>query len=817
MEITNTREYQTVVLAALLHDIGKLINRGKFPELDKGQHPVFSAQFIKAHSALFSGVADAVLLEQLVLAHHEDKLHFPQELLVQSIKDNHVRALASLVSRADNLSSSERGRKSEQWQDYKTTPLACVLERVQQDNITRPSHNYHAMPLENVDSPNFKSIFPEQFEHYNKTELNQLIKDFGAYFTRTFTSPGNEANRANFEILISHLFHALYRHCWCIASNTQEDFPDVSLFDHLKTTASIASCLYLYHSQTDTLDESTIRHPDGNQFCLVAGDISGIQNYIYDIASIGVGGGVARRLRARSLYVQLCSEVAAHRLLRQANLPLCLHALMNSGGRFYLLLPNLPDIKETLKETQRESDKWFLRELNGELSLNLASVEFGDSGFKPEGHASGFGNALNHLASALNEQKQRRFAHSLIEKANWQESAFVLPDSYEGQGPCRSCHKFPQKEEGLCQYCLLDQKVGSRLPQTKYIAFYDSSEGMLPILDYSVSLTDAPPALKGASPYMLLQLDDPALSGLSNIPAAVKYLANFVAPPDDCPICQEENPRQASFACLAQRSRGKEMLGFLKADVDNLGKLFVFGLKRESDSLDTVSRICTLSRMLDIFFTGWVEHLARENGNLYVVYSGGDDLLVVGPWTDIISFAARLRADFNKFTSNPAITLSAGITITRPDYPIARAARDADDALEKAKSNNAGDVQKDSITLLGRTLQWQEWERVQQIWEKLRPSLGQIPSAFLYRLLAFGNMWQEYRSGNTLGLRLFPFLAYSIARNLDARKTPEFYQWVDGLLNIRPGDKEQEFVLDNLGLITTLLIYSRKEGHHDER
>jgi HD superfamily phosphodiesterase len=37
-EMHGEKEYQTVLLAALLHDIGKLIQRGKFLHLDKGQH-----------------------------------------------------------------------------------------------------------------------------------------------------------------------------------------------------------------------------------------------------------------------------------------------------------------------------------------------------------------------------------------------------------------------------------------------------------------------------------------------------------------------------------------------------------------------------------------------------------------------------------------------------------------------------------------------------------------------------------------------------------------------------------------------------------
>jgi len=65
----------------------------------------------------------------MVQKHHESP-YFESELNVDSITDEHIRTLATLVSLADNLSSSERGERSKTYQDYKETPLASVLERV---------------------------------------------------------------------------------------------------------------------------------------------------------------------------------------------------------------------------------------------------------------------------------------------------------------------------------------------------------------------------------------------------------------------------------------------------------------------------------------------------------------------------------------------------------------------------------------------------------------------------------------------------------------------------------------------------------------
>jgi CRISPR-associated protein Csm1 len=126
MKVDN-REYQTVVLGGLLHDIGKLLQRGTFGVIDiKGKHPAISANFISAFADVFNPICDVSLLKTLVQKHHESP-YFEPELNVSSITDSHIRTLATLVSLADNLSSSERGERSKTYQDYKETPLASVL------------------------------------------------------------------------------------------------------------------------------------------------------------------------------------------------------------------------------------------------------------------------------------------------------------------------------------------------------------------------------------------------------------------------------------------------------------------------------------------------------------------------------------------------------------------------------------------------------------------------------------------------------------------------------------------------------------------
>lgn len=738
-------------------------------------------------------------------------------LSVQDLPEGRTRALAYLVSEADNLSSAERGETTEERQDFKTTPLAPVFGRVTLDGEDGATKlRYHPRPLGRP--AELAPTFPEEFSGYIAGEMNDLLKDFGSRFNKIAAA----VDLTSFDCLVTHLMGLLHTYAWCVPANTQEPTPDVSLYDHLKTTAAIAACLYKYHASQDTLAEREIK-ANAEKFLLVAGDLSGIQRYIFDIAT-GGGGGVARRLRARSLFVQTMSEAATHIILQRTGLPLT-NAIMSSGGKFYLLLPNLPGARETVATARKEIDAWLLSELNGEMAINLATVSFGHDGFEAKaGPESGFGQVLAELDFELQVRKHRPFAEVLAPADEWAADAFLRPTTFEGRQPCDSCRKFPaEQQDGLCERCGRDAEWGRSLPGALYVAFFDDeATGDLRILGRSVSLAQTPEF--PASPYLVLKLNDLDTAEVARYPALGRYLANHIPRGGDfdCDTCRgrsacEEQPgpeQPAMFQCLAHRSEGMPLLGFLKADVDNLGKLFIFGLKRDQGrQYDTISRLTTFSRMLDTFFSGWIESLTRDAfRHCYTVFSGGDDLFLVGPWNEILDLAGHIRGDFARYTGNPQITLSAGVLMNKVRYPVSRAAVEVNDGLEASKRQG-----RNRITVLGSTLPWEEWHFARGEWEHLRMAVAdEVSSGFVYSLLRYGDMWRAYRTnGDVLGLRFQPLLAYSIHRNIDPRKSPVFWAWTEPLIAWRPGEKRAEMALDNLTLIARLLITSKDGGRAD--
>jgi len=510
-------EYQTVVFAALTYDVHKLLlQQGALSALgDERKNLQALSDFIPSLIQSFPQIIDPTLILSLFQGLDEAP-HYVGRLSPGNVFDSHLQTLAYLIDKANALSSSEDNSRCREHKTGGLTPLASVLEHVNRvGDEDRLQGRHHAVPF--GPPADIKKMFPSEFTHYEAEELgNHLIGFANDLCCLLGAKMADSLDRTSFDCVVSHLLGILYQYGWCLASDGQ-GYPDVSLYDHLRATAAIASCLYLYHSEKETLSEDELRKKGTDQFCLAAGDISGIQNYIFDIASIGVGGGVARRLRARSLFVQLCCEVTSHLILRKLNLPINIHTIMNSGGRFYLLLPNTDRTNEVIDEVQHITSEWFSKEINGELALNLSTVPFGEDDFKAGSNGTGgFGNVLKEINEALNLRKQRRFADVLRSSDSWMESAFTLNTSYQGKDACHSCHKFPADIDRLCVHCNLDKRIGARLPNARYIAFFESMQGDIPIFGCSVSVLGSPHInTTQEKPYLVMKLNDPAITDLA--------------------------------------------------------------------------------------------------------------------------------------------------------------------------------------------------------------------------------------------------------------------------------------------------------------
>ena len=141
---TKNDERKILYLGGFLHDIGKAIQRASIEvtnEVYYGSHPEQGYKFLLDKKELLRNHFEddeIELLLQLVRAHHENGRYFPnEENRSDKITDNKVKCLATIVSRADNFSSSERDKNSEElfnWNKQRVKPLYSIFQRIQLNN-----------------------------------------------------------------------------------------------------------------------------------------------------------------------------------------------------------------------------------------------------------------------------------------------------------------------------------------------------------------------------------------------------------------------------------------------------------------------------------------------------------------------------------------------------------------------------------------------------------------------------------------------------------------------------------------------------------
>lgn len=268
-----------------------------------------------------------------------------------------------------------------------------------------------------------------------------------------------------------------------------------------------------------------------------------------------------------------------------------------------------------------------------------------------------------------------------------------------------------------------------------------------------------------------------------------------------------------TFGDLALLAKGDKKLGVFKADMDRLGKVMSVGL---AEGKRSISRIHTLSSRIEHFFCGMVnplcsaypvyldetpdsERVVLESGQvvwvpnsvsggetkpgispLYIVYAGGDDLLIVGPYDRIILFADLFYRKFREYVCNNLdLTLSAGIAVSHPRQPITFSVLAASEQLETAKQ--AG---RNRVCLLGECLLWDAagtmecgFARLIRYGEQIETYVrdGVLTRSMLNSLSV---LWVEYFGGKPAGQRAvvrryLPQLMYMLKRNVSDVKIRE--------------------------------------------
>jgi len=785
-----TKNLQIVVLSALMHDIGKFAQRANRP-LSKSMegecltnykgrpghwHTVYSDYFLENDLPLPEELENSrSVIARTASVHHKPDTENLMEMCI-TIADR-------LSSGSDRIEMQDKEGKT----GFRESRLISIFDEIELYNHTfQPSKSwfYNLAALES-DGGN---IFPKHGKPVGKPE--EYIELFEKFHNEITNINNNMAFPFYFETLIS----IMEKYTWSIPSSSYNTLSDISLFDHSFSTACIAQALYVYHSQAEDLPDWK---DNRKKFILLGGELSGIQKYIFGINK-NSGRGVSKIFRARSFYLQVLTRSILLELQNRFGL-FSVFRLVDSGGKFILLLPATEKIIKEIKKTDEEIQMFFMNKFKGLLTMNISW----DTIISQQGlHLTNFQDSIDAVNEAIEKCKLKKLSKAILKNGP------VINTDYNERegGNCSLCEintaddkaslKY-EKKEGIpvpmCKDCCEQiVYIGTKLPKTDYLVY--GNKCRIPLFSQIslTLLTDAPSDLKNIN-----HVESIADTGMFSRARIARYLPEvtkeelkdenwfklfekedgFNEQVDKIGQYGEYFPK--TFNMIAQKSKktdskggltGRALLSFLKADVDNLGLIFSIGL---GDKL-SVARLASLSRMINLFFSEYlVELLRKKYPDIYVVFAGGDDLFLIGPWRQTVNCAIELRKQMGAFCAmNPDITLSCGILTGRPRLPMRKAAKIAEEELEKSKKSEADNRIKDSVTFYGEVMSWGKFEELLKTGEKFDKAIEEkerthFSTAFLYRLLEYHRMYRRFVYGRDMKAgRYISCAHYDIARNI---------------------------------------------------
>lgn len=698
-------------LAGLLHDVGKVEQRAKDDPWNPPQDARGSGQPV--HAAWSIRVADLVPQKYKAAALAGAYHHHPQASPAQD------QYLSKLVALADKLSAGERSDLTEKYKTKKPPQqLVSIFDRILQDGNNRLAEHYLPVAPLSLDAVAAYVDSEKQPAENTRDQYDDL---------RLALETAVKQDIQDGETYLEHVLAEMQRLTWCVPSAYYHSIADVSLYDHSRMTAALAVCMAdfpeteidrLLLAVREAFGNNAKTLPDTSVALLVGGDISGVQHFIYTIAS----KGAAKTLRGRSFYLQLLTEAALRFVLYRLELPYS-NVIYSGGGNFFLLAP--VSAGEKLPAVRAELSRILLKNHGTALYLALGSAEVPASGFRP-------GKLPQHwdaMHKAINAAKQQRYSEL---DAEMYAQVFALPSTGGNpQETCSVCGDDQRKttalddteaQKRICSLCdSFDKEIGKKLPDAKFVVLGwqdpqpragETAADALTELGMTFQFSNEAAKIQvSAKRATVWALDDPVNGKYPqlNIPAAhiLRYTANQV-PPKTLDEMQKET------------EGGFQKLGVIRMDVDNVGEMFKHGLGDQA----TLSRIAALSFQLSLFFEGWIKRICERNGRkeiIYTVYTGGDDVFLIGPWDVMPVLAQEIAGEFGKYTaSHPKITISAGMSFIGGKYPIYQAAEDAHNALEEAKKLPG----KDAFHFLGKSWKWAVFGKLAEKQEQLGKIVG---------------------------------------------------------------------------------------------
>lgn len=707
------KEKIDLVYGSLLHAIGKVIQGSSYDERDIGT----------IGSEWFKRFSDNKKIAQQIAK--TTSIDVTTELAPDS--------LVYITSAAAKIASGLKGavKTQERKEDFLSKQSDIF-------NVFSDSHSQRyldARPLELGGEPNYAK---KATEPSDQSDYDRIVETLEKEFERL------DFSQSQIDALLNLLESTL---SYVPVSTRTKELSDISLATYSRLTAGFALAIEEYLADKKCRDYEKVLGQDleafysEKAFLLASFDLSGIQDFIYNIATVGA----AKQLKARSLYLDFMGEHIVDSLLEKLELTRA-NLLYVGGGHAYFILPNTEKTIEILASFEAEFNQFLVQHFHTGLY-----VAFGWSPFSANDMTTTLENyrkVYQTTSRMISQKKISRYdAKTLLELNQGGKSS---------QRECAICHSVEKltkhNDQEVCHICAGMYRFSKEIQEQYYLV---TKEKGLPI---------GPGAyIRGVSKDELAQEEWTRVYVKNSYSTdLLKATHVFVGDYKYAEIDQ--------YAKLSQESgQGIKRLAVVRLDVDDLGAAFMAGFSYQAGGkYNTLARSATFSRSMSLFFKVYINQFAKEK-KLSIIYAGGDDVFAIGSWQDVIEFTICLRQNFIKWT-NGKLTLSAGIGVFPDKTPVSLMAQQTGNLEGAAKDND-----KDSISIFDKdyTLKFDQF-------------IDNVYRGKLEHIRYYFNIQDE--RGKSFVYKLIELL-----RNYDRMNIARLAYYLTRLEDQTPKDKKEEF------------------------
>lgn len=476
---------------------------------------------------------------------------------------------------------------------------------------------------------------------------------------------------------------------------------------------------------------------------LLKGDISGIQNFIFDVQN----KGAAKSLKAKSFLIEKIGSIACKKVLEKLKSADAKGIkFYEGGGSFYIWFDAENDsVANKIIDKIRVDFHEALKYEN--FYIIFSFVE-----------AKDFGETWINLRDQSIKDKLQIFISY--------PTAFIpySPDDEDMEYLDFAKNYLSSKETGANNDSDIYKAITNEMVKHNY--FFISLFGKKQVSD----ATDFEKIITNKLPFWKDYKEKESYE---------KYRLTYQYDYPDNFILKDNNLIDFdAFGDFAARRTGTNKIGVAKLDVDNLGQLFG-NIKNEEEGRK-------LSEAFNKFFKESIYTIFNEEtfelsksnedkdvfkANIYPVFSGGDDCFIIGAWDAVLPFIKRIQEEFHKeqnrwrdefLEKEKDITLSAGIVMIDPTCPVKLFAEMAEDALSKAKKNG-----KNKIVFFDLVFTWEDYAVLLNTSAELAEYMQQndINRAYLNKITKSARGFNALNNNDGVNFDKIYKLRYYISKN----------------------------------------------------